>query len=66
MVAGAWTQVALVEEDKVFLMGLLNLQWSKWEEEEAGVEDLEKWKKMHTVRDTQTDPTRHRDLMALG
>jgi len=65
MVAGAWTQVSLVEEDKVTLMGPLNLQWNRWEEEEMGVEDLDKWIKEGAVRDTEMDPTRHRGPVEL-
>ena len=41
MVARAWTEVALVEEDEVALEVLLDLWWNTWEEEEEGVEDLE-------------------------
>lgn len=65
MVARTWTQVALVEEDKVALMGPLNLQWNRWKEEEVDVEDLEKWIKAGVVRDTEMNPTRHRGPVEL-
>jgi hypothetical protein len=34
-VASAWTKLALFEEDKGVLRIFMDLEWNRWEEEEA-------------------------------
>lgn len=58
--AEEWIEEALVAEEEEDPEVLLGLSWSRWEAEEAGVEDLGKWIKASTVRSAETGPTRRR------
>lgn len=65
VVAGAWTELALVEENGEALVDTLPLWWNRWEEEETSMEGLEKWIKARTVRNAETNPPRCRDPAEL-
>lgn len=55
--ASAWTRLALVQEDKVVLVALLDLYWIRLKEQ-ADLEVLGNWIKVSTIRNTETGPTR--------